>query len=66
MHLAVMVGKSVKQAVRDWCPSTTGPLLPTMTAWAGYDVPRDVLLLFHNIVAGTERCVQRTLLFGAN
>ena len=31
MYLAVMVGKFVKQIVREWCPSTTGPLLPTMT-----------------------------------
>ena len=31
MCLAVMVGKFVKQVVREWCPSTTGPLLPTMT-----------------------------------
>ena len=51
MYLAVMVGKFVKQVVREWCPSTTGPLLPTMTEWAGYLVPWDVLLPFHNIVA---------------
>ena len=25
------VGTFVKQDVREWCPSTTGPLLPTMT-----------------------------------
>ena len=25
------MGKFVKQDVREWCPSTTGPLLPTMT-----------------------------------
>ena len=31
IYLAVMVGKLVKQVVREWCPSTTGPLLPTMT-----------------------------------
>ena len=31
MHLAVMVGKFVKQVVREWCPSATGPLLPIMT-----------------------------------
>ena len=31
MYLEVMVGKFVKQDVREWCPSTTGPLLPTMT-----------------------------------
>ena len=30
MYLAVMVGKFVKQVVREWCPSTTGPLLLTM------------------------------------
>ena len=26
-----MVGKFVKQVVREWCPSTTGLLLPTIT-----------------------------------
>ena len=31
VYLAVMVGKFVKQVVRGWCPSTTGPLLPTIT-----------------------------------
>ena len=31
MYLAVLVGKFVKQVVRAWCPSPTGPLLPTMT-----------------------------------
>ena len=31
MYLAVMVGEFVKQDVREWCPSTAGPLLPTMT-----------------------------------
>ena len=31
MYLAVMVGEFVKRVVREWCPSTTGPLLPTMT-----------------------------------
>ena len=31
MYLAVMVGKFVKQVVRELCSSTTGPLLPTMT-----------------------------------
>ena len=31
MYLAGMVGKFAKQVVREWCPSTTGPLLPTMT-----------------------------------
>ena len=51
MYLAVMAGKFVKQDVREWCPSTTGPLLPTMIEWAGYLVPRDVSLPFHNIVA---------------
>ena len=64
MYLAVLVGTFVKQVVRERCPSTTGPLLPTMTEWAGYLVPGDVLRPFHNIVARTERCVQRTLPFG--
>ena len=31
MYLAVRVGKFVTQVVREWCPSTTRPLLPTMT-----------------------------------
>ena len=31
MYLAVMVGNFVKQVVREWCSSTTGPLLPTVT-----------------------------------
>ena len=31
MYPAVMVGKFVKQVVREWDPSATGPLLPTMT-----------------------------------
>ena len=31
MFLAVMVGKFVKHVVRKWCPSTIGPLLPTLT-----------------------------------
>ena len=31
MYLAVMVSKFVKQVVREWCSSTTGHLLPTMT-----------------------------------
>ena len=31
MYLAVMVGKFLKRVVREWCPSTTGPLLPTVT-----------------------------------
>ena len=64
MYLVVLVGKFVKQVVRERCPSTTGPLLATMTEWAGYLVPRDVLPPFHNIVARTERRVQRTLPFG--
>ena len=64
MYLAVMVGNFAKQVVREWCPSTTGPLLPTMIEWAGYLVPRDVCLPFHNLVARTERCVQRTLPLG--
>ena len=58
MYLAVLPGKFVKRVVTEWCPSTTGPLLPTMTEWAGYLVPRDVLPPFHNIVARTEWCVQ--------
>ena len=66
MYPAVIVGTFVKQVVREWCPSTTGPLLPTMTEGAGYLVPRDVLPAFHNIVARTERRVQRTLPFGPN
>ena len=44
MHLAVMVGKFVRQVVREWCPSATGPLLPAVTEWAGYLVPGDVIL----------------------
>ena len=60
MYLAVLVGKFVKEDVTEWCPSTTGPLLPTMIEWAGYLVPWDVLLAFHNIVVRTERRVQRT------
>ena len=39
MYVTVMVGKFVTQDVREWCPSTTGPLLPTMTdslcTWLG-------------------------------
>ena len=35
MHLAVMVGKFVKQHARKWYPSTTGPLLPTVTDGLG-------------------------------
>ena len=64
MYLAVMVGRFVQHDVREWCPSTTGPLLPTVTEWAGYLVPRDVLPPFDTFVARTERCVQRTLPFG--
>ena len=30
-YFAAMVGKFVKQVVREWCPGTAGPLLPTMT-----------------------------------
>ena len=26
MYLAVIVGRFVKQDVREWCPSTTGPV----------------------------------------
>ena len=39
MYLAVLLGKFVQPVVTEWCPSTTGPLLPTMTEWAGYLVP---------------------------
>jgi hypothetical protein len=31
MCLAIVVGELVKQDVREWYPTTTGPLLPTMT-----------------------------------
>ena len=31
MYLVVLVGNFVRQDVREWFPSTTGPLLPTMT-----------------------------------
>ena len=31
LHVAEMVCKTAKQGVREWCSSTTGPLLPTMT-----------------------------------
>jgi hypothetical protein len=31
MYLAVLVGKFVKQVVKEWCPSTKEALLPTMT-----------------------------------
>ena len=31
LYFVVMVGKIEKQDVREWCPSTTRPLLPTMT-----------------------------------
>ena len=61
MDLAVMVGTFVMQVVREWCPSTTRPLLPTITEWVGYVVPGGVLPPFHTIVARTERRVQRTL-----
>ena len=63
MHLAIIVGKFIKQDAREWYPSTTGPQLPTMTD-SGYLVLRDVLPEFHNIVTLTDRRVQRTLLFG--
>ena len=39
----------------------THPPLSVCVEWAGYLVPRDVLLPVHNIVARTEHCVQRTL-----
>ena len=39
----------------------THPALSVRFEWAGYLVPRDVLLPVHNIVACTEHCVQRTL-----
>ena len=29
--LQCMLQKTLKQGVGKWCPSTTGPLLPTMT-----------------------------------
>ena len=35
MHLAVMVGRFVKHEAREWYPSTTRPLLPTMTNGLG-------------------------------
>ena len=31
MYLVVLVGNFMRQDVREWFPSTTGPLLPTMT-----------------------------------
>ena len=31
MYVAKMVCKTAKRGVREWCPSTIGPLLPTMT-----------------------------------
>ena len=31
LYLAVLVGTFVKQVVREWWPSITGPLLPPMT-----------------------------------
>ena len=61
VYVAVMVGKFVKQVVREWCPSTTGPLLPTMIEWAGYLVPPDVLPPFPNIVAHQTVCPTNTL-----
>ena len=36
MHLEIMVGKIVKQDVREWYPSTTAPLLPTMPDGLGF------------------------------
>ena len=39
----------------------THPPLSVCFEWAGYLVPRDVLLPVHNIVVRTEHCVQRTL-----
>ena len=32
--------------------------------WAGYLVPGDVSPPFHDVVARSQRCVQRTLVFG--
>ena len=32
VYIAVMVGKSVQRDLREWYPSTTGPLLPTRTS----------------------------------
>ena len=31
LYVAEMVCKTAKRGVREWCPSITGPLLPTMT-----------------------------------
>ena len=39
----------------------THPPLSVCFEWAGYLMPRDVLLPVHNIVARTKHCVQRTL-----
>ena len=60
MYLAVEVGKFVKQVVTEWCPSTTGPLLPTMTEWAGYLVPTGVLPPFDNCGAHRTACPTNT------
>ena len=46
----------------NWKPPSHYALGPF--EWAGCLVPWDVLPPFHNIVARTKRCVQRTLLFG--
>ena len=53
LYVAERVCKTAKGGVREWYPSTIGPLLPTM--------PRNALLPVHNIEARTEHCVQRTL-----
>ena len=60
MYLAVEVGKFVKQVVTEWCPSTTGPLLPTMTEWAGYPLPTGVLPPFDNCGAHRTACPTNT------
>ena len=59
MHPAIMVGKFGKRDVREWYPSTTGPLLPTMTDGLG------ILCLgmrYQSLTtlsrAHTEECVQ--------
>ena len=59
MYLVIMVGKFVKQVVREWCPSTTGPLLPTMTEWAGYLV-RCVTAVSHYCRAHQTVCPMNT------
>ena len=44
IHLSVMVGKFVKQDAREFCPSTTAPLLSTMAdslLASGREVPYD-------------------------